>query len=506
MDNLEYNNQLQADASAKEARSSAKLIPVYILIGLILIGEIAGFCVLNKRSKALAQSMDTGMEEIRSELSSQIASVSESIKTNEGSLKTVSENLDILQEDHNELERTITEKVNAVSVAQKCANAVFYIEMYDEDGWMLGSGSGFFIDSSGVAVTNYHVIDGCTSATAMLSNGEVHDITGVYDYDIAKDIALIQVDGEGFDTLTLGDSDGIVAGADVYAIGSPSGLDNTISTGIISNVNRYVDGMDYIQFTAPISTGSSGGALLDEHYSVIGITSAYWIGTGDNGTQNLNLAIPIALINELDRETTETLGEVYATNNVFSDAYITISDSYFVLPTDGSRVVEIYESTGDPELTFTYEIEDVSVIGADWGDWLDSNSCELNIYARGEGSTRIWVYLIDDEENVITCDYIWVDVTDEIKDVELSCDTESLTLRAGQTVPVKFCEGSDEGGYYLRYSLNTGNVDCAWGDWEGDYITLYVTGSAQGMDTITVSLFDGDDNFIKSIQVPVMIE
>ena len=120
---------------------SRKLVPVYILIGLILIGEIAGFCILNKRSRALEESMSAGMEQIRSELSSQMAAVSENIEKDEGALKAVSENLGTLQEDHDELERTITEKVNAVSVAQKCANAVFYIEMYDDEGWMLGSGS-----------------------------------------------------------------------------------------------------------------------------------------------------------------------------------------------------------------------------------------------------------------------------------------------------------------------------------------------------------------------------
>ena len=256
-----------------------------------------------------------------------------------------------------------------------------------------------------------------------------------------------------------------------------------------------------------ISTGSSGGALLDENYSVIGITSAYWIGTGDNGTQNLNLAIPIALIDELDRESTETLADVYASNNVFSDAFIVFSDSYFVLPTDGERVVSIYESTGDPSVTFTYEIEDESVISAEWGEWIDSNSCEISIRAEGEGSTCIWIYLIDSSGETITSDFICVDVTDKIEDVELTSDTESLTLKAGETECITFHEGSGQGGYYLWYSLNTGNIECEWGEWDENYnIPLYVTGVAQGIDTITVSLFDGDDNFIKSIQVPVMIE
>ncbi|MCQ2566399.1 MAG: trypsin-like peptidase domain-containing protein [Clostridia bacterium] len=515
MDNLENNSEImeaetvpeEAQAEVNNSKPVNKLVAVYVLVGILFLGEILGFAILGSRLKNLNQSLNTGLEQVRSELSDEMTALNKNVKINEGTLKTVSENLDSLKEDHDELERTITEKVNAVSVAQKCANAVFYIEMYDENGYMMGSGSGFFIDESGIAVTNFHVIDGCSYATAMLANGEVYDITGVYDYDIAKDIAMIQVDGEGFDTLTVGDSENILAGAEVYAIGSPSGLDNTISTGIISNVSRYVDGMDYIQFTAPISCGSSGGALLDENYCVIGITSAYWIGTGDNGTQNLNLAIPISLIDELDRESTQTLGEVYASTNVFSDAYVMASDSYFLLPTDGSRLITVFESTGDPDVTFRYEIEDESVLAAEWGDWLDDNTCEMTIHAMGEGSTCIWLYLVDADGEVICADYVWVDVTDELEDVELSSDMENLTVKVGETVEVSFHEGSAEGGYYLWYSLTNGNVECEWGEWDNDYnIPLYVTGSLQGYDLITVSLFDRYDTFISSIQVPVMGE
>ena len=498
-------------APKHKAEKNGKLTLAYVLIAALIIAQIFSFVTLRKENRRLSQELNetitNNIDGLTASMHSEIDKVNKSIESNGKDIQTVSDNLDTLQEDHAELERTITEKVNAVSVAQKCANAVFYIEMYDDDGWCLGSGSGFFIDPSGIAVTNYHVIDGCTSATVMLANGNVYDIIGVYDYNIEKDIALIQVDGEGFDILPLGDSEGIVAGEEVYAIGSPSGLDNTISTGIISNVKRYVDGMDYIQFTAPISCGSSGGALLDETYSVIGITSAYWIGTGDNGTQNLNLAIPISLIDELDREDMETLGEVYASNNVFSDAYLYVSDYYVILPPDGSALLTVYESTGDPDVTLRYEIDDSDIADAEWGDWIDDNTSEITITALSEGSTTVWFYLLDADKNVICTDYMYLDVTSEYEDVELSCEPQMLTVKVGETAAVRFHEGLGLGGEYLWYSVAGGNVECEWGDWMDDnYIELYITGATPGTDTVTVSLFDENDNFYKSIQVQILVE
>ena len=494
----------------KKDPQKGKMILIYSLIAALFLSQLGSFLYIRKLNKANLESQNSileGIESLKADTANRFTELDKAIENNGSSIEEVSENLGTLQEDHDELERTITEKVNAVSVAQKCANAVFYIEMYDEDGWNLGSGSGFFIDPSGIAVTNYHVIDGCSSATVMLANGNVYDITGVYDYNIEKDIALIQVGGEGFDVLQLGDCESIVAGEEVYAIGSPSGLDNTISTGIISNVSRYVDGMDYIQFTAPISCGSSGGALLDSNYSVIGITSAYWIGTGDNGTQNLNLAIPINLIEELERNETETLSEVYATNNVFSDAYIYVSSYYVIIPPDGNTVLEVYESTGDPDVTLRYEVDDENLVECEWGEWIDDNTCELNVRALAEGSTIIRFYLLDSNEDIICTDYIYVDVTDKYEDVELVSDPQMLTLKNGSTETLTFTEGMENGGEYLVYSFNSANIECEWGEWIDDSkIELFVTGINPGTDVITISLFDDNDNFVKSIQVPVQVE
>ena len=181
-------------------------------------------------------------------------------------------------------------------IAATCSPAVFYVEMYDQYGDYSGCASGFFINPNGVAATNYHVIDGAYSAFIKLKDGRTFEITDVYDYDIESDWAVVQTNCLSSPYLSLGDSSGIVTGAKVYTIGSPNGLEDSMSDGIISTPTRIVDGVSYIQFTAPISRGSSGGALINANGSVIGITAAAF-----KDGESLNLAVPINKIKYYDK-------------------------------------------------------------------------------------------------------------------------------------------------------------------------------------------------------------
>ena len=188
--------------------------------------------------------------------------------------------------------------LTAAEVYAKCAPAVFYIETVGCDGYPYASGSGFFIDARGVAVTNHHVIEDALSATATLTDGRTLPITEVLFFDETVDYAVIRVEGSGFPTLPVGSSAAVAGGEKVYAIGSPEGLQNSISDGIISNPRRS-DMYDYIQTTAPISHGSSGGALINDRGQVVGVT----VGSIEAG-QNLNFAVPINAVlagNDIDR-------------------------------------------------------------------------------------------------------------------------------------------------------------------------------------------------------------
>ena len=164
--------------------------------------------------------------------------------------------------------------LTAKEIYNRCNDAIFYIRTYDIDGDALSSGSGFFLEKDGKAVTNFHVLENAYSAVITMADGTDYNVKGILGYDMKGDLAILQVDGNGFPFLSSGDSDEMTSGEKIYAIGSPMGLSNTISEGIVSGINRTIENIPYIQITAAISHGSSGGALLNEKGQVVGITSA----------------------------------------------------------------------------------------------------------------------------------------------------------------------------------------------------------------------------------------
>ncbi len=175
--------------------------------------------------------------------------------------------------------KTNERNLTAKEIYNRCNNAIFYIKTYDINKNLLSSGSGFFIEKDGKAVTNFHVLEDAYSAVVTVPDGTEYNVKGILGYDMQGDLAILQVDGNNFPFLSAGDSDEVTSGEKIYAIGSPLGLSNTISEGIVSGINRTIKNIPYIQITAAISHGSSGGALLNEKGQVIGITSAE-IATG----------------------------------------------------------------------------------------------------------------------------------------------------------------------------------------------------------------------------------
>jgi len=202
--------------------------------------------------------------------------------------------------------------LNAEQIYAKCSSSVFTIYAVASDGNRVSQGSGFFIDANGTAVTNYHVIEGTVAAIAYFSSTDKEaEILGVYDYDKISDWAVIKVDCKDNDFLTVGDKSTIVSGATVFAIGSPKGLTDTITQGIISNPARALDGVSYIQIDASITHGNSGGALINKYGEVIGINSAVL----EHGTLGLNFALPVSKAMQYSSEKLYTLQEVNAGDN-----------------------------------------------------------------------------------------------------------------------------------------------------------------------------------------------
>lgn len=142
-----------------------------------------------------------------------------------------------------------------------------------------GSGSGFIVTADGYAVTNSHVVGGRTQLTAETHDGDRVDADVIGD-DPATDIALLRLAGRDLPSVSIGDSAVLAVGQLVIAMGSPLGLQSTVSTGIVSATGRSMRSQtgrmieSVIQHSAPINPGNSGGPLLNSRGQVIGVNTA----------------------------------------------------------------------------------------------------------------------------------------------------------------------------------------------------------------------------------------
>jgi S1-C subfamily serine protease len=164
-----------------------------------------------------------------------------------------------------------------------------------------GSGTGFVWDDQGHIVTNYHVIRGADQARVVM-----HDQTGYLATWVGgsrrHDLAVLRIEApqNTLEGVALGDSDRLRVGQNVYAIGNPFGLSATLTTGIISALNRQIEGLngdlieDVIQIDAAINPGNSGGPLLDSRGRVIGVNSQILSPSGTSA--GLGFAVPVNIV------------------------------------------------------------------------------------------------------------------------------------------------------------------------------------------------------------------
>jgi putative serine protease PepD len=160
-----------------------------------------------------------------------------------------------------------------------------------------GQGSGFVYDGNGHILTNAHVVEGSTSLSVKFWNGKTYDAQ-VVGADASTDLALLKVNAPVSELfpLSLGDSSKLVVGDTVVAIGSPFGLEGTVTSGIVSALHREMTSPNHfaidnsIQTDAAINHGNSGGPLLDAQGKVVGITSQ--IESNSGGNEGVGFAIP----------------------------------------------------------------------------------------------------------------------------------------------------------------------------------------------------------------------
>ena len=195
------------------------------------------------------------------------------------------------------------------SIIKRIKPSVVIIFAYDDKGEFLKLGSGFFISQSGDVITNYHVIQGASSAEIKTANEKTYPITYIVAGDEQNDLICLSVNipSQYVYPLSLSKTSPEV-GERIIVYGSPLGLENTVSDGIVSAIRDIPDYGRIIQITAPISPGSSGSPVLNMQGEVIGIASFQMIEG-----QNLNFAIPserianLILSKEKETFTTEEL-------------------------------------------------------------------------------------------------------------------------------------------------------------------------------------------------------
>ncbi len=201
---------------------------------------------------------------------------------------------------------TVSDEQNSIEVYKTISPGVAFITTtsYSQDFWGdvqegKGNGSGSVIDTDGNIVTNYHVVEGAQKLTVSFGGGKTYPAT-VVGGDPDTDLAVIKIDSppQGLTVVPFGDSDKLTVGQKVLAIGNPFGLDRTLTTGVISGLQRPIRAQNgrlidaAIQTDASINPGNSGGPLLDKYGKMIGINSQILSPSG-GGSVGVGFAVPV---------------------------------------------------------------------------------------------------------------------------------------------------------------------------------------------------------------------
>ena len=215
-------------------------------------------------------------------------------------------------------------------------------------------GSGFVYDTSGHVVTNEHVVEGASSVRVRFANGKTYDAT-VIGTDPSTDLAVLEVDApaSALRPLALADSSEVAVGDVVVAIGSPFGLENTVTAGIVSALGRSMDAPNgytingSIQTDAAINHGNSGGPLLDLDGKVIGVNAQ--IASESGGNDGVGFAIPSSTVRSI-------VTQIVANGSV-QHAYLGVAVSAPAGDTPGAQVAEV--RSGSPAAVAGLQVGDV---------------------------------------------------------------------------------------------------------------------------------------------------
>ena len=235
-----------------------------------------------------------------------------------------------------------TEVVSVAEIATKTIVQLQVGELNQDDEFIsIGGGSGVVIDEKGLIITNHHVIEGTTDVRVIFEDGRMYEAT-IIGSDRLTDIGVVKIENENLSPINFGNSEAILVGDLAVAIGHPLtlGAAPTVTTGVISALDRRLDvGSEsmndavtlfgLIQTDAPITRGSSGGALLNQKGELIGITTA--IATADVGAEGLGFAVPINLALGIVEDILDDGKVLHAFLGILGAQYFEVAD-------DGARI------------------------------------------------------------------------------------------------------------------------------------------------------------------------
>ncbi len=249
-------------------------------------------------------------------------------------------------------ERYSLPEKSAEDIYREALSYVGEIIAYDKNGRECGVGTGFLCSGDGRVLTNYHVMRGAYSAKITI-NGVEYSVSHMLGYDKNIDLAMLQINKKSASVAAVC-YETQKAGQTVYTVGSSKGLTNTYSKGIVTYADRELDGVKYVQHDAAISDGNSGSPLLNAYGEVVGVNTM-----SRTDAQNINFAVSISEIKNLDMSKKMTMAEFYEKEG---NAYRILVDAILASGKTIGSVTSCDFTLDEEEFTILYKSDKDEVI------------------------------------------------------------------------------------------------------------------------------------------------
>lgn len=375
-----------------------------------------------------------------------------------------------------ELIETIETPLEMSALVEK-ENSIAMVYTYSDADEIIGQGSGVVIGENGLILTNKHVIEGGAYYNVGFTEDENY-----FTFDVVRraenmDLALLKINTTR-EKINLGTASEISKGQDVVAIGNPIGLQNTVSKGIISAF-RPESNVEFLQTTAEITNGSSGGALLDMYGNLIGITTATY------GEANLNLAISVESINEF-LEDEKTQSEIYIRDNFDRYTYDgkAYDLTYYNYYNDDTYALNIYASS-DSEKTVNIRNSNIVSLLMDLSKHLDQNYSIETINVKLAIEDEIFTMTYSDEKfNLLTWNDASPNTMSDLTEDASIVSAETFADHLMDTYPSLYFSGN-------KVMINKYNVIV-----EDDSVYIYAYFDTTQLESFLQALLDHSDDVI----------